>query len=100
MGLVLVQTTVGTALELLRLPAALLAYLRRFVGPRLNEAERQQDFLFLKPLSNPVSPFVVCVSSCVCFFWRAAVWFQAVLFVRRMARLARAPAPVKGGGLK
>lgn len=53
MDILVVYTVRNTTFELLRINPLIFAALRKFVGPRLTEEERQQPFLGLRPVSNP-----------------------------------------------
>jgi hypothetical protein len=52
--IIFVTTVFSCGMEILRVVPLLKAMLRRFLGPRLTERERQQPFLTLRPLSNPL----------------------------------------------
>lgn len=50
---VLIGTVIGVGTEMIRVTALVQATLRKFIGPRLTEEERDTPFLCFRPLSNP-----------------------------------------------
>jgi len=50
---ILVQTFLGCAIELLRVARVVMALIRKRVGPNLTEEERNEPYLFLKPITAP-----------------------------------------------
>lgn len=51
--IVLVSTFLGQGLELLRVLALLIAWIRSLVGPNLTEKERNTTWMWLYPLADP-----------------------------------------------
>jgi hypothetical protein len=51
--LAFVSTATGLVFETLRIVPLIQAYLRKLLGPRSTEKQRQKPFLGLRPLSNP-----------------------------------------------
>jgi calcium permeable stress-gated cation channel len=65
--IILAQTFFTQSLELLRVYPLFVAFLRRYIGPRLTEKERGRPFGLLRPLSCPPE------------FWHAETFAQLIL---------------------
>ena len=53
MQIILVTTTTNAGVEMLRIIPAIMALIRKFVGPRLTEKERSKIYAGLRPLCAP-----------------------------------------------
>jgi len=51
--IVFVSAVIPVGLEILRVIPIVLAFVRGYVGPRLNQKEREKKFIFLRPLADP-----------------------------------------------
>lgn len=51
--IVFVSAVIPVAMEILRVVPIVLAFVRGYVGPRLNQKEREKKFIFLRPLADP-----------------------------------------------
>jgi hypothetical protein len=68
MQILLAQTFLMQAMEMLRVYPLSVTFLRSFIGPSLTEKERSKPYGMLRPLSDPPE------------FWHAETFAQIVLY--------------------